>query len=93
MIQACKGAQVTVKDLVVENDGWALVPLPEEDQRGDIAESDLVRGYLLERRQEAIIEVCAMYVWSAISQVSFSTRTYVTHFLWCATRITYCIGI
>jgi hypothetical protein len=46
---------VTVRGLEVTNDGWSPVPLEEGDD--SIAEVDRVRGFVLDRKEAAIIEV------------------------------------
>ena len=50
-----KGAKVVVRDLEVENDGW--VPVPIKGDAEDVTEADRVRGFVLDRREAASIEV------------------------------------
>jgi UDP-sugar pyrophosphorylase len=57
VIKACEGANVTVKDLKVENDGFELVKLTEEEQSSDaIPEYLRIRGYRIENRGAKICE-------------------------------------
>jgi hypothetical protein len=46
---------VTVRGLEVANDGWTPVPIEDDDDT--ITEVDRVRGFVLDRKEAAIIEV------------------------------------
>lgn len=51
LIKACDGAKVTVKNLKVENDGFELVKLTDEEQASDATPEYLrIRGYRIEDR-------------------------------------------
>jgi UDP-sugar pyrophosphorylase len=57
VIKAVDGAKVTVKDLKVENDGFKLVPLSEEEQNSPATPEYLrIRGYRIENRGAKICE-------------------------------------
>ncbi|CAM9307727.1 unnamed protein product [Pylaiella littoralis] len=55
VIKAAPGARVTVRGLKVSNEGWAMVPLPED--LSQIIEEDRVRGYLIEKKATRVIEI------------------------------------
>lgn len=58
VIKAVDGAKVTVKDLQVENDGFKLVPLSEEEQNSPATPEYLrIRGYRIENRSAAVYEI------------------------------------
>jgi UDP-sugar pyrophosphorylase len=57
VIKAVGGAKVTVKDLKVENDGFKLVPLSEDEQNSPATPEYLrIRGYRIENRGAKICE-------------------------------------
>jgi UDP-sugar pyrophosphorylase len=57
IIKAVDGAKVTVKDLKVENDGFKLVPLSEDEQNSPATPEYLrIRGYRIENRGAKICE-------------------------------------
>jgi len=57
IVKACSGANVTVKDLKVENDGFELVALTEAEQNSpDTPEDPKLRGYRIENRGAQIFE-------------------------------------
>ncbi|MFC1468160.1 UTP--glucose-1-phosphate uridylyltransferase [Verrucomicrobiota bacterium] len=57
VIKACQGATVTVKDLKVENDGFKLVKLSDEEQNSDATPEYLrIRGYRIENCGAAVYE-------------------------------------
>ena len=57
VIKAVDGAKVTVKDLKVENDGFKLVPLSEDEQNSPATPEYLrIRGYRIENRGAKICE-------------------------------------
>jgi len=57
VIHAGDGAKVTVKDLKVENDGFELVPLTDEEQNNNaIPEYLRIRGYRIENRAAKVCE-------------------------------------
>jgi UDP-sugar pyrophosphorylase len=58
VIKAVDGAKVTVKDLKVENDGFQLVPLSEDEQNSPATPEYLrIRGYRIENRSAAVYEI------------------------------------
>ena len=57
IVKACSGANVTVKDLKVENDGFELVALTKAEQNSpDTPEYLKLRGYRIENRGAQIFE-------------------------------------
>ncbi|MFA7256343.1 MAG: hypothetical protein WC047_02045, partial [Kiritimatiellales bacterium] len=57
VIKAADGAQVTAKDLKVENDGFELVPLTADEQNSPATPEYLkLRGYRIENRDAQIAE-------------------------------------
>ncbi|MDK2857604.1 MAG: putative uridylyltransferase [Verrucomicrobiota bacterium] len=57
VIKACDGARVTVKNLKVENDGFELVKLTDEEQNSTATPEYLrIRGYRIENRGAAVYE-------------------------------------
>ncbi|CAN0307895.1 unnamed protein product, partial [Ectocarpus sp. 6 AP-2014] len=55
VIKAAPGARVSVRGLKVSNEGWVMVPLPED--LSQVSEEDRVRGYLIEKKATKLIEV------------------------------------
>eukprot|EP00752_Nemacystus_decipiens_P003634 g3349.t1 len=55
VIKAAPGVTVSVRGLKVANEGWVMVPLPED--LSQVVEEDRVRGYLIEKRATKTIEV------------------------------------
>ncbi|MDH3345567.1 MAG: UTP--glucose-1-phosphate uridylyltransferase [Kiritimatiellaceae bacterium] len=57
VIHACEGAKVTVKNLTVDNAGFELVPLTDDEQNSlDTPEYLRLRGYRIENRGAAMHE-------------------------------------
>ncbi len=58
VIKAYNGAKVTVKGLKVENDGFQLVPLSEDEQNSPATPEYLrIRGYRIENRSAVVYEI------------------------------------
>ena len=51
VVKACAGANVTVKNLLVDNDGFELIPLSDEELQSESTPEYLrIRGYRIENR-------------------------------------------